>query len=213
MLCRGLIEDWVAWERDGDDRFAELTEVLRVLSTGSEELRPGKPQRVSIGDARVFPTLRLPYGTEPIQHVSAGVQRVISLAYLLVWSWHEHIETAKLTGERPTTSVIFLFDEIEAHLHPRWQRSLLPSLLDVVGALSGAQGVQLIGATHSPLLCSSVETMVSDETDHLFTFDLVKDGRSWDVVFKRAPWEPIGDVDAWLRSDLFDLSSTRQVRC
>lgn len=211
VLCRGLVEDWVAWQRDEDERFKELTEVLALLSDGTEKLRPGKPRRVLVGDARSFPTLRLPYGTEPVTHVSAGVQRIISLAYLLVWSWHEHREAARLTGEQTTSSVIFLFDEIEAHLHPRWQRSLLPSLLEVVKALSGADGVQLIGATHSPLLCASVETIVEERRDRLFTLDLVRRDGTADVVLKQVPWGPIGEVDAWLRSDLFDLTSTRSI--
>jgi hypothetical protein len=211
VLCRGLVEDWVAWQRDKDRRFAALEEVLSVLSEGTERFRPAKPQRARVGDARLFPTLRLPYGIEPVTHVSAGVQRVISLAYLLVWSWFEHREAARVAHEPTTSSIIFLFDEIEAHLHPRWQRSLLPSLLKVVPALSGAKDVQLIGATHSPLLCASVETIVDDKLDRLFTLDLVHENKSTDVTLTRVPWEPLGQVDTWLKSDLFDLTSTRSI--
>ncbi|MCK6592582.1 MAG: AAA family ATPase, partial [Polyangiaceae bacterium] len=45
---------------------------------------------------------------------------------------------------------IVLIDEIELHLHPRWQREILPALCDTF------PGCQLIVATHSPHILSRV---------------------------------------------------------
>jgi predicted ATP-binding protein involved in virulence len=44
---------------------------------------------------------------------------------------------------------ILLIDEIDAHLHPRWQRTILPAIKD---ALSG---VQIIVTSHSPFVITS----------------------------------------------------------
>jgi predicted ATP-binding protein involved in virulence len=38
----------------------------------------------------------------------------------------EHAIAAKLLGEAPTTQVVMLIDEIEGHLHPKWQRTEPP---------------------------------------------------------------------------------------
>ena len=46
---------------------------------------------------------------------------------------------------------VVLIDEIDLHLHPRWQRTALPRLRDVFPKL------QLIVTTHSPQVLSSVE--------------------------------------------------------
>src|SRR5436305_295295 len=91
IRCEGLIRDWVSWQRQGSEAFLQLEAVLKSLSPGEEEeLRPGNPTRVSLDDVRDHPTLPMPYGTVPLILASAGMKRVISLAYLLAWAWQEH---------------------------------------------------------------------------------------------------------------------------
>jgi predicted ATPase len=46
---------------------------------------------------------------------------------------------------------IVIIDELEQHLHPRWQRTILPDLRDLF------PNIQFIVATHSPLIASSCE--------------------------------------------------------
>ena len=45
-----------------------------------------------------------------------------------------------------------LIDQVESHLHPRWQRVLLPALLAVVSRLKAGATVQVIATTHAPLV-------------------------------------------------------------
>ena len=52
--------------------------------------------------------------------------------------------------------MIMLLDEVEAHLHPKWQRLLLPALLKAIEALTGGS-VQLLATTHSALVMASLE--------------------------------------------------------
>jgi hypothetical protein len=70
----------------------------------------------------------MPYGQDvPILHASAAMQRIAALGYLLVWSWQEHLRACKTLDTEPADQVVFLVDETEAHLHPRWQRRIVPA--------------------------------------------------------------------------------------
>jgi len=207
VLCEGLIRDWVAWQKQNTEAFLQLLEVLRTLSPEGEELRPGEPMRVSVNDVRDHPTLRMPYGRVPLILASAGMRRVISLAYLLVWAWQEHQNAAKLLREAPADQIVFLVDEIESHLHPKWQRLILPALLRVAGSLQSDVKVQALVTTHAPLVLASAEPLFDEDQDALFTFDL-KDGQ---VDVTRADWRSRGDASSWLTSDVFDLGEARSV--
>lgn len=118
-LCEGLIRDWASWQREAGPSFVALRQILTALSPGPEEqLVPGELRKISLDDPRRFPTLVMPYGQEvAVIHASAGMRRIIALAYLLVWRWQEHVEACKLRGSTPAKEIIFLIDEIEAHLY------------------------------------------------------------------------------------------------
>jgi hypothetical protein len=150
VLCNGLIADWVLWKKEKGADFDRLVAVLDALSPSEgEKLTPGSSfARLGLDDVRDIPTLRMPYGQDvAVLHASAGMRRIIALAYFLVWSWKEHLR-ASAALEHPTTKqVVFLVDEIEAHLHPRWQRQIVKSLLSMVQALAEEGEVQLIAAT------------------------------------------------------------------
>jgi hypothetical protein len=207
ILCEGLIRDWVSWQRQETEAYLQLGDVLTVLSPAGEELRPGRPIRLSVGDVRDHPTLDMPYGMLPLIFASAGMKRVITLAYLLVWAWQEHQQAAKLRHRPQVESIILLIDEMEAHLHPEWQRRILPALLKVAARLSDNVKVQVLITTHSPLVLASAEPLFDEEKDALFTFDL-KGGQ---VEVSRADWRSRGDASSWLTSDVFDLGEARSV--
>lgn len=210
-LCNGLILDWASWQREDGEAFAQLTAVLRGLSPSrGEPLVPGKLTRVSLDDVRDHPTLAMPYGQDvPLLHASAGMRRIVALAYLLVWTWQEHMKASELLGTTPAREIIFLIDEIEAHLHPQWQRRIVPALLDVMEALAGEHDVpvQLITASHSPLVLASIEPEFDTYRDAVFHLD-VHDGR---VELARAAWAKQGDVTGWLVSEAFGLHQARSI--
>lgn len=213
LICNGLISDWVTWQLKNSPEYKTLCEVLDVLSPGkTETLKPGAPMRLSRTDTREYPSLELPYGTIPIVHASAGARRILALAYLIVWTWHEHVRASELADEPPTDRIVLLIDELEAHLHPRWQRLVLPALLQVVTRLQEGASIQVIAATHAPLMLASVEPLFDSAQDALFDFDLVEDahgGRR--VLVRKTQWRPRGDANAWLVSDIFDLGEPRSV--
>lgn len=210
MLCRGLIEDWITWQNTLEDpRYKAFLAALQALSPHSKyQLIPGEPIKLP-GDARRMPTLKFPYGAVPVVHCSAGIKRIIALAYVLVWAWYEHLDHTNSIREEPQRSIVLLVDEMEAHLHPLWQRVIVPALLQVVKALSSEVETQILIATHSPLVLASLEPDFDQDIDSLFHLELnLEDGS---VHLDEVPFIKMGSVDSWLVSDIFGLEQPRSV--
>ena len=213
LLCNGLILDWAGWQKEKGNAFKSLCAVLKALSpSDEEEIVPGDLTRISLDDPRDIPTLEMPYGQSvPVLHASAGIRRIIALAYLLVWSWEEHNKASKLLDQETTSQVIFLIDEIEAHLHPKWQRRIISALLGVMGTLTRKADVQIMTATHSPLVLASVESSFDAAEDAWFGLDFVADGKGAHVELTNRPFVRRGDMSSWLTSEAFDLTSARSL--
>ncbi len=211
MLCNGLFADWATWQNKGNDAFARLTEILAMLSPQDGELRPGELTRLGT-DTREIPTIRMPYGLDvPVVHASAGLRRILALAYFLVWSWQEHTHASNQLEWPTARQVIFLIDEIEAHLHPRWQRQIVRPLLHIVESLSPDAYVQLIAATHSPLVPASMEPLFDPEQDAWFDLDLDTSSSPPQVQLRHRRFLRRGDASSWLTSEAFDLKEARSL--
>jgi hypothetical protein len=203
----GLLRDWVKWQHSPDQSvFETLKSVLAQLSPPDmNPLVPSEPIRTA-NDPKEIPTLLHPYGIVPFTQESAGIKRIATIAYLLVWAWNEHQVAARLAKRAPQQKMVVLVDEMEAHLHPKWQRAILPALLQVTALLSQNVESQLIVTTHSPMVLASVETEFSDKTDSLYHLELSSQG---DVSFSDVPFIRHGTMDAWLTSDIFALHEAR----
>ncbi|MBD8237749.1 MULTISPECIES: ATP-binding protein [Pseudomonas] len=210
-ICNGLIHDWVRWQRTtNDSSFHELTIALDALSpSGVEQLLPGEPCYIGALDETEYPTLRMPYGQDvPLIHASAGMRRIAALAYMLVWTWNGHKRACKQRKINPAKEVIFLIDEVECHLHPQWQRRIVPAILKVVQAMTGEKvAVQLIVATHSPLVLASVEPDFDEREDAIFNINL----HGHEAKITKERWAKQGDVVNWLVSESFGLQQARSV--
>ena len=62
--------------------------------------------------------------------------------------WHIHYDWAEGWEEKPA---ILLIDEIENHLHPTWQRRVIPALLEHFPQL------QIFATTHSPFVVAGLK--------------------------------------------------------
>lgn len=214
-LCNGLIQDWASWQKENGPAFNNLCAVLEVLSPSPEEkLVPGALTRISLDDVRDMPTIKMPYGNDvALAHASSGMRRILALAYFLVWCWQEHQQAARLLAEPSANQVVFLIDEVESHLHPKWQRRIVPALLNVMQSLIAGAQVQLLAVTHSPLVMASVEPLFDAQQDAWFDLDLVRTGDASApvVAFSKRPFVRLGEVSRWLVSDAFDLQSARSL--
>jgi len=204
----GLIRDWVRWQDKPDKYPYEIfKKVLHRLSPPDLGLlEPGDTVRIP-RDTRDIPTLKHPYGDVPILYESAGVRRIISLAYLIVWAWDEHRVYSKHARRDPQTRIVILIDEMEAHLHPQWQLVILPSILGVTEDLAPDLEAQYLIATHSPLIMASAEPLFDKDRDEQFHLDL----EGGNVTLKELDFIRHGQVGSWLRSEVFDVTPTRSL--
>lgn len=203
VLCYGLVDDWRDWaQRDNKTLFERFFGVVKALMPPDEQPEPAGFVKLSKLSASRVPQLRLRHGDVAIEHLSAGMKRILGIAYLLIWAWDEHVQAARLEGTAPASRIVILVDEVEAHLHPKWQRMLLPALLKATGGLAEEQlSVQLVATTHSPLVVASLEPHFDFDTDQLL--HLGYEGN--EVRIKEIPWANHGDASAWLESPVFEL--------
>ncbi len=96
-------------------------------------------------------------------------------------------------------SGIVLLDEIEQHLHPKWQRHIVAKLREQFPL------VQFVATTHSPL-CVSGAADLDEKTYRLIRFVKNEDGKIEPVTL--SPMEGM-KADQVLTSEAFELSSTR----
>jgi predicted ATP-binding protein involved in virulence len=99
-----------------------------------------------------------------------------------------------LNGQRPG---ILLLDEVDAHLHPRWQRTLLPAMRKAL------PDVQIIVSSHSPFVISSCPG------SRVHVLDLDSQGRA----HARPPVDaPFGESVTATLKDIFGVSSRFDIR-
>ncbi|WP_395746377.1 AAA family ATPase [Prosthecobacter sp.] len=215
-VCPGLIVDWENWRSNNNGAWKLFCSVLRefapLKAPGSQDalgfLAPLPARRIRVRDASPTPMVRTIIGEVPITQLSAGAKRILSLAYALVWTWLRHREDAKIVGQPPAKNLVLLWDEVECHLHPTWQRLILPALMRVLSSeLLTASGsdFQIIATTHAPLVMASIETTVNEQYDRLFDLDL--EAETGKVVMTVRPWAKFGDANGWLQSPIFDEMS------
>lgn len=87
---------------------------------------------------------------------------------------------------------VILIDEIDLHLHPKWQRLVVPSLKKVF------PNCQFLISTHSPHVITHVQT------ENLFLLNMTKDG----LEFLR-PSDSYGKTVERVLEDLMGLETTR----
>lgn len=207
--CLGLLLDWESWRLSNNGAWKLFKEVLEALSPEyGEQIHPLPAERLLISDDKPTPYLQMPYGKVPVTQCSAGMRRILAMAYMLVWTWLRHKEDAKLIGEKQANSLVLLWDEVEAHLHPQWQRQILPAQMEVVSSIllgKGKSNVQVIVTTHAPLVLASMETHWQERQDKLFNLEYAKNRKQ--VVVEEVIYAKFGDASGWLASPAFDMDS------
>lgn len=90
---------------------------------------------------------------------------------------------------------IVMVDEIDLHLHPQWQMTVLPTIAKQL------PNIQFIVTSHSPLIVGSLEWM---------NIIVMAPGQRQSSKAKRIEWAVHGlDADQVLLTDYFGLASTR----
>lgn len=209
--CNGMLRDWVTWQFDQrpskKSAFAILKRLLVTLFPENENPQIIHPQRFSLSDARDVPMLEFPYGPVPLTVLSSAVKRIISVAYSIVWAWQEHLEHAASLNKAKTSNFVLIFDEVELHLHPKWQRHILPALMKVAKELDPDLNFQAIVSTHSPLILASMEPSIKEIEDKLLHLYM----ESNRVKIEELQLIKTGTVLDWLASEAFGIEHARSI--
>ena len=86
--------------------------------------------------------------TKYVGDLSAGTQGVYLWALYVAIKMVSHYQFERGWAQR---SAILLIDEIENHLHPTWQRRVIPALLEHF------PGLQIFATTHSPFVVAGLK--------------------------------------------------------
>ena len=90
--------------------------------------------------------IKTPYGEVPLGSLSLGYQTMTAWAIDLAWRLYRQFPTAPDPLQMPA---IVIVDELDLHLHPKWQRELRQNIS------AAFPNVQFIATAHSPLLAQS----------------------------------------------------------
>lgn len=130
-----------------------------------------------------------------LDSVSSGIGSIIDLTWQIYMG----------QPEDPDQEFLVLIDEVENHLHPSMQRSILPKLV------SAFPNAQFIVTTHSPLVVNSVENafvyaLKYNENNKIFSEELnFKDNFSNSMEVLRSVLEVPVTIPLWAEEKLMDI--------
>jgi hypothetical protein len=133
-------------------------------------------------------------GLVPLESVSQGTASLIGWVGILLQRLYE----TPLANTAPLDRyALVLIDEIDAHMHPRWQRSIVDTLKEMF------PNVQFIATSHSPLIVAGLKK------SEIYTVRRQAEPGLSGIIAERPPFDPQGwYADIVLTSDLFKLEST-----
>ncbi|HYU36114.1 MAG TPA: AAA family ATPase [Thermoanaerobaculia bacterium] len=193
------VEEWLLAEDYARSRSAtkEAEWRLERVKTVLIDLLPDvRDIRIGIGDPlRGFPRpaieVKTPYGWVSISDLSLGYRAMIA------WTVDLASRLFALHPESPNPlaePAVVLVDEVDLHLHPKWQRELRSHLTERFPA------TQFVVTAHSPLVVQASENenivVLRRQGDHVIIDNDVETVHGW-------------RVDQVLTSDLFGLKTAR----
>lgn len=121
--------------------------------------------------------------------LSLGEQVFLGLVLSIAW---EVIKTAKNTSDYFAAEHLIIIDEIDLHLHPKWQRRIVPTLRETF------PNCQFIITTHSPQVLSEVpaENIFSLYRDEDGDIQYKKPLRSKGLTVSEVVTEVMGEPDS-----------------
>ncbi len=128
----------------------QVRQVIDKVAGVASEITEGFPIAfLGIGqDERgLLPEFRTPAGDLPFNVLSQGTQSIIQWLSHFLFGYAQYYDYPQDLVEKPA---ILIIDEIDAHLHPSWQRRIIPALT------GNFHNLQIFCSTHSPLMLAGL---------------------------------------------------------
>ena len=123
-----------------------------VFSTASDIVQGFPLEFLDIVDddetGGVFLQVKTPFGDLPLDILSQGTQSLVHSLARCILGYAEFYDFPPDLKEKPG---ILIIDEIDAHLHPSWQRRVIPTITKYFPNL------QIFCSTHSPLMLAGLK--------------------------------------------------------
>ncbi len=193
-------EEWLlqldyAASKDSDikdfaiNRRNQVKDTLIELLPDIENVRFTSPTKENLASTVEFKT---PYGWVTIHQLSLGYKTMVAWMVDLAARMFERYPESDNPLAEPA---IVLVDEIDLHMHPKWQRKIFDYLSDKFPK------TQFIVTAHSPLIVQSAPKdaniiVLRREGDHVVIDNDVKSVRNW-------------RIDQIMSSDLFGIDGAR----
>ena len=147
-VIRQMIDlDYAAY-RQGKPHIRRFIEQVASIASEITDGFPVEFLRVGQDEQGLFPEFQTPDGILPLNVLSQGTQSIIQWLAQFLFGYAQYYDYPENLAEKPG---ILLVDEIDAHLHPSWQRRIIP-------ALTGHfPNLQIFCSTHSPLMLAGLK--------------------------------------------------------
>ena len=198
-VIRKMVElDYAAYRR----RRPQIRQLIDSVAKIASEITEGyRIAFLGIGEDNrgLYPEFETPDGNLPLNVLSQGTQSIIQWLSHFLFGYAQYYEYPEDLEGKPA---ILIVDEIDAHLHPSWQRRIIPALT------SNFPNLQIFCSTHSPLMLAGLgEGQVQ----------LLNRDAEGKVFVSRNRWDMAGwSSDEILRSvlglrDAIDLDTARDI--
>ena len=197
-VIRRMVElDYLSYLR----RQPEIRQPIEMIATIASEITEGfriKYLGIAGDIGSRIPEFETPDGNLPLNALSQGTQSIIQWLARFLFSYAQYYDYPENLEEKPA---ILIVDEIDAHLHPSWQRRIIPALT------GNFPNLQIFCSTHSPLMLAGL----GEGQVQLLSRDEGK------VTVSRNRWDMAGwSAEQILRSvlgvrDTMDLTTASQI--
>ena len=146
-----VIQKWVdldyAGYRRKQHQIHQLLKKVAYVASEITERYALEFLHIDEDDRGLFPEFRTPDGDLPLNVLSQGTQSTVQWLAHFLFGYAQYYDYPENLEEKPA---ILIVDEIDAHLHPSWQRRIIPALTN------NFPNLQIFCSTHSPLMLAGL---------------------------------------------------------
>lgn len=139
--------DYRAYRQDNPAMREILTTITEIVSDITEGFGI-ELAGIAEDERGYYPEFDTPDGKMPLDVLSQGTQSLIQWLSRLLIGYSKYYDFPGSFRDKPG---ILIIDEIDAHLHPSWQRRILPAVVQHFPSL------QIFCSTHSPLMLAGLK--------------------------------------------------------